>query len=359
MPLDEIIVRGTRRRFGRDPDLWLPRGGSLITGGTFGLGPGGVGERNPSIDLPTGAFVPPVLPGPITEIIVKGKVPARPSFGFGKPATLGPAALFALVGGLLIREILEERGQAMVDKALAETLARKPRKKRDTAVIVQQPQLIPEIRVTAKRRQFVRALQRIPQPLPLITPDADPFVLIPFLPRVLPAPVAVPDPMVAPPTIPQPQRTPANVPTRFLPLTIPTFVPLRTSPLVSPERRVAPAPQVSPQPATSPLPAPGISPAVAPSAQPATRRQTQRLTSTQSSLLQSLRRQLSQRGQTATQSLAAAQGKCVCPKAKKCEKEKEKPRDKCYRKLVKERLLPSMDTSYEWAEIDCITGREL
>jgi len=46
-------------------------------------------------------------------------------------------------------------------------------------------------------------------------------------------------------------------------------------------------------------------------------------------------------------------------KCKPCKKKKDEPREKCYKKLVKEAVYPKDDTAYNWTEIDCITGREL
>lgn len=51
------------------------------------------------------------------------------------------------------------------------------------------------------------------------------------------------------------------------------------------------------------------------------------------------------------------QARCKpCPKRKK---EKEKRRNRCYKKMVEERAFARWDKEYQWAEIDCETGRPL
>lgn len=42
-----------------------------------------------------------------------------------------------------------------------------------------------------------------------------------------------------------------------------------------------------------------------------------------------------------------------------CPEQQDEPRLQCFRKMVKEKLLPSEDETFNWTEIDCITGREL
>lgn len=358
MPLvPEIIVRGTRLI---QPEPTFARPPAVPPGSTPSAGEGDVGPR--FRDPPDMGFVPPPVPPQlIPEIVVRGTTPARPPVGIGTAPNVPLLGLFAVIGGTLVANILRDVSQRRLDEA--GELALRPVPAGPDSPLQTLPTFDSVITVTARRPSlfqtvFPQGLTFAPQPQPLITPDFDPSILVPILPRVQPLPAALPTVDIPRPTSPQPTRTPANVPTRFFPATIPTIRPTRTTPFISPQRSPATTPQVSPRPATQPSPGllPGVSPAVSPAVGPQIA--TNPLTQSRTGLLQSLRRRL-QRQPFAQATPLAAGGQCPpCPPCRKDEKAEE-ARSQCYKKLVKEGLFPSMDRSFEWVEIDCLTGREL
>jgi len=286
------------------------------------------------------AFVPPVLPQPLVEIIVSAQRPPPPS-----GLSLGTVNMSSILRGLgwiglagysvyWLEEQRRERLKLETEEAKREAAARKKQKLLEEGYIETLPE--PEF-------------------------PAPEYEVLPF--PILPDPYADPTfaPTVVPRTMPQPQPAPVVRPlVQPLPVTIPQPN-IRPLPATTPQ----PFPQVAPRPATRPMPFPQPSPWANPltSPQPATQPQpwaqpqpqpaggTRRLTQTQRSVRRSTQRA------TATQgALLAGSANCRCPETK--EKEK-KPRTECWKKLVKEGLFEDWDESYNWTRIDCITGREL
>lgn len=344
MPIPELIVRASRR-----PEIRPRPPGTDI--GRLAASPSVETFESPRdrqvVEPPAGAFVPPPVPPQLLpEIVVKAKPVARPSFGFGPAAKVNLATLFAVVGGTLVAKILEDRSQAKLDEAMRELMASGNRSRPDSPLYLQ-PQTIPEIIVTGKAPTFPQVL---PFPSPLITPDFDPFIMVPIVPRQLPIRPAQPDIVVAPVEIPQPQRSPANVPKRRIdirPSRRPTILP-GTAPEVAPLA----TPLASPIPSTRPSVRPSIKPSVSPQVA------TNPLTGIRTSTLQSSVPATERRAELRPQ-VAAAQQQCPPPPQCKKDEELEKPRDRCYKQLVKQGLFPSMDRTYDWQEIDCVTGRAL
>ena len=363
MALEEIVVRA--RRVDVRPGFGRPQFGGGARGREFTEGRARARARPP-----------PKQPQLLDEIVVKGKRVA-------KVLTRGSGLLFAAdVGARIVGAISQQR----LDEA-GRLAVRPVPPKPDTPVrTIQQP--ITEIIVTAKRPALAR-----PMPVPAIprrraprrspSPERRPWR--PRRPKPPPAPVVPapqPPPRRAPrrvtpipplrwpmnpnlpvpqtpnlpgrgpvPTLPRPGIFPIqpgglpNVPTRPLPLapTVPSpFTPTRTQPAPRPTPRlVPPLPGIAPGPVPGILPfAPGT-PGLAPLADPAA------LTGLQPSVV--------------TSPVSVAQ---VVPlpalqhaAAQRCPKEKDKPRDKCFKKLIQERKFPRWDKVYEWQEIDCLTGR--
>lgn len=348
--LPEIIVRGQRVL---RPEPTFVRPGPGAPGQPAGSQERGEGPRARD-SVPDTAFLPPpstLPPGLIPEVVVVGSRVSAPAFGVGVAPAISVATLFGVVGGTLIAGILRDISQQRLDATMAELMVPE-RTRPDTPLETLPPEVIPEITVTASQFDVLRALQpqRLPLPPPLITPDADPFVLIPIVPRVLPTPAAIPDVATPAPAIPLP-----------LPVPLPATVPL---PLVSPS--ISPAVRPSIQPAVSPSVRPdirpGLLPLVSPATSPATRPAVQPgiatdpLTSTGTRTVQSTATEFRLQAQPQVE---AGQQQCPPPPQCKKDEELEEERTQCWKKLVKEGLFPSLDRSYEWTEIDCLTGREL
>lgn len=324
---EEIIVRGRKPQQSRGG---LP--------GPVGPSPG---RKGPGGVSPLLGFVAPAVAPAIEEIIVTAPRPTAPPPASAVPAYLRGLSGAALIGGVLgltARAILDELGQQLLDKEFAELMAER-QKAIDTPVIVTQPAPIPEIVVTAKRP--------FPQvaPQPIFFPDRfdspDPFIMQPIIPREMPArPDVEVAPGIATPTAPEIAPTLPAVAPAVAPAVVPR-------PAVSPATRVAPL--------TIPLPFAQPAIRTSPKTTPRT------LTSSQPRVATSNRLRSQTRSLARAQAFAQAQeGQKAgrCPPCKKDEK-RDEPRTECFKKLVKEALLPEFDESYNWVEIDCLTGREL
>lgn len=292
------------------------------------------------------AFLPPPVVPVIEEIIATAPRQTVTTTA-SRLAGFNLAGLGAWVGGMILAEGLREVSQARLDEAGRLAVAPVPPKP-DTPLRTIQPEVIPEVIVTAQR-QYERP------PMPQFFDrdfDPDPWFLETVYPRVMPTTPTITTPVDIP--APQPVTAPAPAPaTMPQPLTIPQFTPF-AEPTVSPATRpaTAPAPAIGPglmpslQPFVSPAPAPGLAPGTVPGV----------------TALPGLMPGTQVRPGTSTQprtGLFASMCPTPAQVRAKCKKEKNKPRRRCYRKLVKERRLPSMDEIYNWAEIDCDTGREL
>lgn len=284
------------------------------------------------------AFLVPAVPQVIEEIIVSAKrTPvARATTGAGA-FELGAALLLGLTAAEILRQISEQQlEEEFWDLMLLEPSptpieipVRPVPGPADSEITVTTPTPIP---------------QRAPQPV-FFDPDLDPWEMIPVNPVILPSPApvapptALPEPFATPLEIPQPAPTPTRRPFAD-PLGFPIGSPF-LDPLPQPYATPTPTPRAQPTPlplaSPQPTPQPGASPFPTGLTQP------------QPDTL------------PLPEPLPEPQmvGRCPpCPKDKEQE-EREKPRDVCYRKLVKEARYPDLDTEYEWAEIDCDTGREI
>lgn len=294
------------------------------------------------------AFAPPVLPLPITEIVVTAQrtttaVP-RPFVSAG-----GSAGILAFAG--VLASFFDQLGENLLQSAGFQATREVFQKTKDTKVQTI-PEVIPEIVVTA-RRGDMRSLFPQVAPMPLLPGDYDPFIMIPI------SPVRVPLPQPDLPVIPGEVTIPTPTAPRILPVTIPVPTPTPFGipfafpvPIVSPSTRPGVSPRVAPLPFPTPLgvpvPTPVPTPIPVPTPVPTPTGIPNPLTGSRPGVV------------PLPQPSPQTTGNCPpCPKPKKCKKEKEKPRDQCFKKLVKEKLLPSQDESYEWTEIDCLTGREL
>ena len=335
--LEEIIRRESRggARFIQFPEN-IPIGPGTQIGLTQtppGIPGSGEGQAVPPSPPEQGRG--PGLPGVIEEIIVTAPRTSR--------AATGLAGIVAMAGGFIASKFLEEISQQRLEESFAALMAPDAFRPGDTPVIVTEP-VTPEIVVTAKRVPLRQrfALPPMPQFFPREL-DPDPFTMQPITPREFPRPevdvdVAVPQPEV-------PTREPLTVPLRppgLVPMPLPTRT---TSPRPAPlPRPVAdPLPGVQPTPGTQPVPFPGVRPLPDSPVSP--------LTGLDTGLLPS--------PLGLPQPMPEPRGDCPpCPRCEDKE-EQEEMRDECWKKLVKEGLFPSLDESFDWVEIDCLTGREL
>lgn len=173
---------------------------------------------------------------------------------------------------------------------------------------------------TCVERRFGLPPEALPSPAPTKpAPIGDPALPAPTLPQPAPAP----KPVTRPGTAPRPKTAPAPAPLpspvrRAAPFRVPFFVGLPfPAPLAQPQPR--PIPDIRTPPETIPTDLTAFDPRTVPFGPIQTRPSN-------------------------------------CPP---CEAEEDKPRTECWKKLVKEGLLPSQDESFNWVRIDCITGREL
>jgi hypothetical protein len=328
MPIDEIIVKGQKppRPGGADDYIRL-----TIEQQKKGLPPS-----------PTWGFLAPALTPAIEEIIVTAPKPGPASIV--TKLGVGSAAGWLLGAVLGVYELDKYRRQLENEKDYESK--RDAEKRRMNRLALEKP--LPEVTVTAPKAFAPPAEPYVlPQIQPLITPDFDPFIMVPFAPVVMPQvaiPAAIPAIEIPPITAPQiPRVTPTTTPRRVaVPFSIPWQTPLpQTRPTTQPARRVSPQTVPQTRPTTKPATQPRTS--TRPRVDPRTRSvpRTRDLTQSQAQEL----------------SLPSLQsGTKKCPP---CTKEKKKPRTKCFKKLVKEHLYPDKDTSYNWTQIDCLTGREL
>lgn len=361
--IDEIIVKG-RQPVRAPPPFRFPSG-------PVRPGPGAREPAEPAVPPPSKgpeAFLPPVAPAPIPEIVVTAQRRATVRAVATRAVSWGS---WFLAGGVALFELDRYRRRLQFEKdEESKRDAEKRRARRLASESVQTT--IPEIIVRGKRPKAFAPSPYVLPPLPQIFPrevDPDPFIMEPIIPRELPIKPPTRTPDIETPTIPAqpPSRIPTRIPTRTLPRVRPGR---RTTPKpeirpdfapeIRPDLRPAPAPEVAPRPAVAPQPAvnPFANPLVSPGIS------TSPLVSPANQLLTRLSRRMatSQRTRQAlrTQAQAAADRKLKnCKPCKPCKKDKDKPRKECWRKLVKEARLPSQDTEYPWVPIDCDTGREI
>lgn len=334
--IEEIIVRGRRSGGGQEPPpprrppaprRPVPVGGSRGSGELRG-------------------FVPPATLPIIEEIIVTA--PRTQTLVSG--ARIGSAGFtlagfFAVVGGYTLAAIIDKLGDQLLTRSLRES---EPifKPSLDTPLRVIEPPPMFELIVKG-----VKSLLLPPLPI-FISPDADPFRMIPIEPVRLPERITAPAPGVlapAPLEIPAPSVRPLEIPSPSprpfaLPFDFPVPLP-RSLPLTSPQPRALPFAQPIALPFAQPFTQPQTRPIASPGSRTAPRAiPLPRATPFADPLPMPQPRQL---------------GNCPPCKKDKEQDEREEDRANCFRKLVKEGLRPDLDQEFEWAEIDCITGKEI
>jgi len=293
-----------------------PVGG--VRGG--GPGPGGPGGKlgQTMRKLQAGMDVAKKLGKPIEEIIVTG-VKQPKTFG----RLLGPVGAGALLLGDIGAKLADQISQRKLDEAgrlATRTIPPKP----DTPVATIQPEVIPEIVVTAKQ----------PRPRPAIGLTgfvggmlglySEPIGKLPVGARVSePA-----SPRIAPPKRP---KKPTTIGVSADPLTRIPFDMVGSEPRFSRTREPAPIPRsrLLGIGTGQPKSIPGINAG---------------LTGANVFALPL--------PQTQTRSAICA----PCPRAKR---KKRQRRTKCYRQLVKQGRYASRDKTSKWAQIDCDTGKTI
>ena len=329
----EIEVFGRRPRIGRLPSF---REISRTTRSAPGRGEDVGRPTVTQEEEEEETFVPPAVPIVIDEIVATAtRVSRVPTFLGAGGLLTGAAFLGAAIVDRLSQLRLDEAGRV----ATRETFPGP-----DTPVVtIPQAEVLPEVIVTARRIPTRPTVD--PTMFTFISPDQDPFEMVPVVPRILPqVPTADPGDLAVPQEIP---TIPRVRPTVFpLPLEIPLVAP-RIRPGVFTD------PAVRPQPFTNPL----IDPQVDPQVDPETRADPLTLIDP---------RVVGSPGPTAFpfrlplfQTDPKQARPANCPPCKKPKKEKEKERKRCFKKLVKEGLFPSDDQEFRWVPIDCFTGREL
>lgn len=284
-------------------------------------------------------------PATIEEIIVTASRPALPIGMFG-----GLLAGAAVIGAEIARELSQQR----LDESFRAFQNVQPRTP-DSPVATIEPEVIDEIIVTARRPILRPGL--LPTGFSFLSPDADPFEMETITPRFFPETPQIPE--ISPqfpeifPEIPQPRPTisPQIAPPRpqILPEIRPeigdapdTFAfPLATPlPLPSPLPLPQPFPDVTPQPFAPPAPAPltPVSPGLVGFPNPM---------------------QFAQPFAQTDPNFDTKTRKCKPPVKTKQKKKREKPRTKCFKKLVKEARFKKNDKSFNWVAIDCRTGKEI
>jgi len=333
--LPDIIVTGRRIPSGIPPFFDFPssRGGSTTRGGGTST-----------------AFVPPILPTIIEEIIVTAPrpVPVSPL----APSLLtrfNLASFLAVLGGTLFAEILRDISQADLDESLRRFKAVGKRPKSDTPVLTIQPEVLDVVTVTARRLQ-PRTL--FPSQLLVRAPQVIFTEQIDFREMVVMTPFFLPETAPAAPTVPGPVRVPLplGIP---LPVTLPLGLPLPFAlPAAQPLGDPVSQPLADPValPFAQPLADPLADPLAQPFAQPVVGPKvfTPVLTAPQPVGVPSPLAQ-------PTFDIAGQ----VCPPCTKVDEQPEEPRLECFKKLVKESIFPQFDESFNWTEIDCFTGQEL
>lgn len=353
MPIEEIVVR---RKRGSGPGVVGPIPGTIPFGGA---GPG-AGFEPP--DSGPRAFLPPPIPEPIPEIVVKAKRQAIVRGVASRALALGSYWL----AGIGVIFTLDQYRRAL-ETEQDEKSKKEAEERRLRRLAREKP--LPEIIVREKRppaRGFAPPGPLVLPPMPIIfpgrdDPGPDPFIMEPIIPPQAPVPVA-PPPVIAPPAPPLPPiRTPIRTPTRT-----PTRTPFRirpgtpTRPDIRPDifPEIAPAPAPAPPlPAPAPrvAPAPAIAPFVSPG--PATAPGLGTLLSNPT--LTQIRTRRARLREPIPLPQAQAQAQRLCRPCPKCKKDEDKPRNECWRVLVKESRFPRDDTKYNWERIDCDTGRPL
>ena len=326
-------------------------------GGLFEFASLPFGIRGDDLELGLGAagFVAPGVPAAIDEIIATAKRPTTVPRPGTSLARTGLAGIVAGGIGFIAAEFLREISQSRLDEA-GQLATRPVLAPPDTPVVVTQPEVLPEVVVTASRTTgILEALRRyVIPPAPQFFPreaDPDPFIMQPIGPApALPRPEVKPDVTTVPrPIIPRPTRSP-SVPLRR-PFVVPLPIPTPTfEPRITPQRSPAPLPRV--RPATNPLTRPSIAPRPSVRPSPSPRIAPRPLTRVGTDLLPL---PFARPG-------PQPRPRCrPCPPRKRCKKKEDEKelRTTCFKKLVKEHMDPDSDESFNWVEIDCLSGKEI
>lgn len=341
--LPVITVTGKRRESHPPPDIGTFAPGTGFARGDFIAGAGFVGPATAPI---------------IEEIIVAAKRRPPP------PPTMQPplvARAFGWIGlaagGIYLLSRAAEKAKAEQDAAIAKL--NRDRELRELA-----EEMSFDINVRAKRLPDPQPY--VLPPLPVIIPkNPPPPHLVPIWQparRVTPTtqPLVAPDVEIAPvppPTVPLVQPTPTRP--AVLPELLPDAAPIEMPvPRTVPKRRTRTEPSRRVRPETQPQTAPVTAPA--PAAQPAAAAAVQASASMTQALSQAVNAQTRRLTQRQTQALSsgfAGIESQVEQETRECKE--DQPRDRCYKKLIREHQFPQFDDVYEWSEIDCFTGEEI
>jgi len=324
---------------------------SSLGGGTlpgFGAGTTGV-DPNPD---PEQVFAPPGLPVPLE--VLTGTARA------GKSATGGFIGIAGAIAAIFTKKVIDEleaQQNAEIDAQIEATEAmfenKRRRRNRDKALqkisLPPAPQLPeqPEIVIAVPRQLPLppTAPARIPAEIPTRpSPGTFPGTQPATIPDPSPGPIQRPGPIATPGPVDLP-----GIPTGDpRPVADPVFVP---EPFEVPHPLHSPFPNPFEIPQPDPFqllePQPFQQPRAAPFSQP--------LTPPQSDTLDSPRSLLEPQPQPQPRQT----DNCPPCTRQKAKEDEDTPRDACYKMLVKQGLTPKLDSEYEWAEIDCLTGREL
>jgi len=306
-----------------------------------------------NIQFPLG-IVPAPAPVPVPPPSSPGGARTT-NFPIGGPAANDPDAgrrilgrlfrlgRFGLVG--VAAAVLQEIAEQQIERELeeleeAERVAEEQRAadaQEPREVIINEP-AIPESEplTIPPRPEF----EPFPSAPPSTLPELEPVT--PNLPSEFPSQIPdVPPVTPSPPTLPRPfpQPTPGGNPVR-----LPRFPNPDPGPFPGGFPLGVPTPSPSRRPAGLPLatPRPGLRPG------------TPNLTPPNPGGVGSVASNFNPNSALAVAGLNLQR----CPQ-RKCKKDEDKPRRKCFKKLVKEGITPSRDESFNWTEIDCLTGREL
>lgn len=248
-----------------------------------------------------------------------------------------------MLGAEVFGAVINREQQRRIDEAiriLEEELQRQRQKRADA----QQPREveIPDDATTPRPNlPPLEPVIDIPRLPPGQIPTRVPLPDIGLPPITLPLPGA-PDIVITPsiprPTVPRPVISP-----------VPGQVPV-SNPVQPLTPGIRPFNPLAPRPVTSPIP--GLSPAATPNLVP---------TSDPVPLTPSNPGNVGSIGIGTASQIAALPGLNLanCPQPQRRCKEDDTPRSQCFKKLVKEGITADLDESFNWTEIDCLTGKEL
>lgn len=306
-PIEEIVVTGKK---------------AAAAGVALGTPIYSVSESAQKLKQLRGQRIWELAKRPIEEIVVKGKR-SKALKAATRASRFNVLGLATFLGGALASELAREVSQRRLEDTFSRVM-QDPKPKPDTPVRVKEPEPIDEIIVRGKRRSAPArpGLWTLPTFAPTQT-----FDMTGFQQDMMPKPAqpsAPAAPKISKPSVKKPSKTPALPAVLLFPGTITSQRPKRRA-----------KPKTSPRSFLLGIGSPG--------------------TGFRDPLTPNLTGGNAP-GVPLTVSSPVRSGTCApCPSRKR----KNDKRKRCYRKLVKEGLYPSRDKSYKWAEIDCLTGKEI